>query len=500
MAVARADLTPAPTRDAKIPVLRTGPLHAACDAMSTPQEWFERGQALLASNAHDTPVFAEGLELLKKSAAADFIEAQLTLGHVHAQLHVLPQAAAECVRWYRQAAERGHPVGQDRLADLYMLGRGVPRDDAQALHWYARTAAQAYPHALCNLAYMQDQGLGADPDARAAAENYLRAVALADPRGLFNLGLRCAAAEDTSLWPAAHACLALAAFAQYPLAAEESTRLDARLNAVDRERGATLTEQLRLRLRAFQQRFEADRELAARPPALLQFALENLAALGEPAFTLAGAVHITGSGSRHMCAPQTINTAPRIFTVDQFVSAGECAHLMAQAQARFAPAREATRERLSGEQTAFSGDAAVFYIPDCDAVVRNIERRIAAAFGLPATHVEPLSVLRYRSQDRYAPHTDYFDAARLENNRRHGDYSGQRIASFLVYLRAPEQGGETHYLELKKKIAGRPRMALCHVNLTSSGAPDAMTLHTGEPVRKGEKWLARTTLREKPFY
>ena len=467
--------------------------------MSTPQEWFEHGQALLAANAHDTPAFAEGLELLKKSAAAESIEAQLTLGHVHAQIHVLPDAAAECAHWYRQAAERGHPVAQDRLADLYMLGRGVPRDDVQALHWYARTAAQAYPHALCNLAYMQDEGLGAAPDARAAAENHLHAAALADPCGLFNLGLRCAAAEDTALRPAAHACLSLAAFAQYPLAAEESAQLDARLSAPDRERGTLLAEQLRLRLRAFQQRFAADPKLAGDPPALLQFALENLATLGEPAFTLAGTTKISGVGPHRTHAPQTINAAPRIFTVDQFVSAGECAHLMAQAQARFAPAREATRERLSGEQTAFSGDAAVFYIPDCDAVVRNIERRIAAAFDLPATRVEPLSVLRYRLQDRYVPHTDYFDAARLENNRRHGDNSGQRIASFLVYLRAPEQGGETHYLKLNRKIAGRPRMALCHFNLTSGGAPDAMTLHTGEPVRKGEKWLARTTLREKPF-
>lgn len=467
--------------------------------MDTQQQWFERGQALLASNAHDTAAFAEGLELLEKSAAADFIEAQLALGHVHAQFHMLPDAAAQCARWYRQAAERGHPVAQDRLADLYMLGRGVVRDDAQALHWYARTAAQAYPHALCNLAYMQDEGLGANPDAGAAAQHYVRALALADPRGLFNFGLRCAAA-DPSFWPAAHACLSLAAFAQYPLAAEESRQFDARLNTADRERGATLADQLRLRLHVFQQRLEADHELAGNAPALLQFALDNLALLSEPAFTPAGAARVGGGGPHHAQAPQTINTAPRIFSVGQFVSTGECAHLMAQAQARFAPAREVTSERLSGEQTAFTGSVAVFYTPDCDAVVRNIERRIAAAFELPVTHVEPLSVLRYQHDDRYAPHTDYFDAARLENNRRHGDNSGQRIASFLVYLRAPEQGGETHYLKLGTKIAGRARMALCHFNLASGGAPDAMTLHTGEAVRKGEKWLARTTLREKPFF
>ncbi|HKT32864.1 MAG TPA: hypothetical protein VJS89_10330 [Gammaproteobacteria bacterium] len=467
--------------------------------MTTPQAWFERGQTLLTDNAHDTPAFAEGLDLLKKSAAANFIEAQLALGHVYAQVHVLPDAATECAHWYRMAAERDHPVAQDRLADLYMLGRGLRQDDTEALRWYMRTAQQAYPHAICNLAYMQDEGLGAQPDVRAAAENYLRAVALADPRGLFNFGLRCSAADGTSLLAAAHACLSLAAYAQYPLAGEELAQLDACLGAATRERGVTLADKLRLRLRAFQQRFESDAKLAGDPSVLLRFALDNLAALGEPAFTLAGAAAIGGNPHR-MDAPQTVSTAPRIFTVDEFVSKVECAHFMALAQARFAPAREATYERLSGEQTAFSGDAAVFYIPDCDAVVRNIERRIAAAFNLTAAHVEPLSVLRYRLQDRYAAHTDYFDAARLENNRRHGDYSGQRTASFLVYLRAPEQGGETHYLKINKKIVGRPRMALCHFNLTASGTPDEMTLHTGASVLKGEKWLARTTLRERPFF
>jgi prolyl 4-hydroxylase len=136
----------------------------------------------------------------------------------------------------------------------------------------------------------------------------------------------------------------------------------------------------------------------------------------------------------------------------------------------------------------------------CDPVVRNIERRIARAFRLPPSHVEPLSVLRFQGGVRYAPHVDYFDETRLSFNRKAGDHAGQRTASFLVYLRAPERGGETHYLKIARKIAGRERMALCHFNCLPDGQPDAMTLHTGEPVAQGEKWLARTTLREKPSF
>lgn len=173
---------------------------------------------------------------------------------------------------------------------------------------------------------------------------------------------------------------------------------------------------------------------------------------------------------------------------------------MALALLNIKPASENTRDQLSQEQTAFTGHSAKFHLVYCDAVIRNLERRIAAAFNLPVEHVEPISVLRYQRSDLYAPHVDYFDASRLEYNRRIGDNSGQRIASFLVYLHAPEAGGETQYLKLNLKVAGRTRMALCHFNMTPTGETDPMTLHAGEPVLEGEKWLARTTLREKPLF
>ncbi|MGH8398713.1 MAG: 2OG-Fe(II) oxygenase [Gammaproteobacteria bacterium] len=470
--------------------------------MNTPEIWFQTGEKLVAVNQFGTPGFTEGLELLIKSAAADFVEAQVTLGHLYVQVHTLPDAASESTRWYQRAAKQEHPVAQDRLADLYMAGRGVTQDDAEAFRWYARTAAQAYPHALCNLAYMHDEGLGTPVDAGAATKMYLQAAASADPRGLFNLGLRYATNQDSpQQFPAAHACLAMAAFAQYPLADELFARLNTRLDAASREKAEALAPRLRERLRIFQQRLESDSTLTGDPPALIRFAEDNLAVLGEPSLNVSNVRSAATTAKPHRPdAPNPISASPNIFTVDNFVSESECSHLLALAAARLAPARDTTRERLSGEQTAFTGEAAIFHTPDSDAVVRNIERRIAAVFSLPVTHVEPLSVLRYRADDRYAPHVDYFDAARLANNLRIGDRSGQRIASFLVYLRAPETGGETHYLKIGKKIAGRPSMALCHFNLTTAGTPDPTTLHTGEAVIEGEKWLARTTLREKPFY
>jgi prolyl 4-hydroxylase len=232
---------------------------------------------------------------------------------------------------------------------------------------------------------------------------------------------------------------------------------------------------------------------------------DNFSALSVAAWSLdattRGDGEIKRTSSRYVPGSRReICAAPRIFTLDEFVSSGESSHLMTLASINLQPAQAGTRDRLSQEHSAFSGAAATFHTSLCDPVVRNLERRIGAAFGLPPSHVEPVSVLRYQGGDSYAAHVDYFDAARLARNREIGDLAGQRVASFLVYLRAPEAGGETQYLKIDRKIAGRERMALCHFNCDAKGEPDPMTLHTGTPVTKGEKWLARTTLREKSFY
>jgi len=68
-------------------------------------------------------------------------------------------------------------MAQDRLADLYMLGRGVPQSDARAYEWYAHTASQAYAMALCNLTYMHSQGLGTPADQETGTSLYLKAAA-----------------------------------------------------------------------------------------------------------------------------------------------------------------------------------------------------------------------------------------------------------------------------------------------------------------------------------
>ena len=169
--------------------------------MNTPESWHHKGEALVTTYPYGSAEFAAGLELLIKAAAAGSHEAPVTLGHVHAQVHLLPNAFQEAARWYLRAAEQGHPMAQDRLADLYMLGRGVAQSDTQAFNWYARTAAQGYAMAQCNLAYMHSQGLGTPTDQNAATSLYLKAAAQGEARAYFNLDLRYAVGLGAPLNP-----------------------------------------------------------------------------------------------------------------------------------------------------------------------------------------------------------------------------------------------------------------------------------------------------------
>jgi TPR repeat protein len=53
--------------------------------------------------------------------------------------------------WHRKAAEQGLAVGQINLGNMYLAGRGVPRDEAEATAWYRKAAAQGEKRAEGNL-------------------------------------------------------------------------------------------------------------------------------------------------------------------------------------------------------------------------------------------------------------------------------------------------------------------------------------------------------------
>jgi TPR repeat protein len=54
----------------------------------------------------------------------------------------VPHSISEAVRFYKKAANHGHPTAQQVLGSIYMSGDGVYVDHTQAIRWWRRAAAQ----------------------------------------------------------------------------------------------------------------------------------------------------------------------------------------------------------------------------------------------------------------------------------------------------------------------------------------------------------------------
>ena len=68
-----------------------------------------------------------------------------------------------------------------------------------------------------------------------------------------------------------------------------------------------------------------------------------------------------------------------------------------------------------------------------DAVITEIERRIARVTQLPMLNGEGLQILHYVDGQKYEPHHDFFH----DSVNQAPELGGQRVATILMYLCGP---------------------------------------------------------------
>ena len=122
------------------------------------------------------PTETDDIAALRVMANAGDAEAQLSLGVMYANEHVVPQDYAQAVAWYRKAAEQGHAAAQFNLGFAYKYGEGVPQDAAQAVAWYRKAAEQGDALDQFNLGTMYRDGEGVPQDYGQAAAWYRKAA------------------------------------------------------------------------------------------------------------------------------------------------------------------------------------------------------------------------------------------------------------------------------------------------------------------------------------
>ncbi len=187
---------------------------------------------------------------------------------------------------------------------------------------------------------------------------------------------------------------------------------------------------------------------------------------------------------------------PRVIVFGGLLSHDECDELVALAQARLARSETVQVSTGGSEVNTSRTSEGMFFGRGENPLCARIEARIAGLLNWPLENGEGLQILRYSPGAEYKPHYDYFDPAQPGTPAilKRG---GQRVASLVMYLSAPQRGGATVFPDVNLEVS--PVKGNAVFFSYDRAHPATRTLHGGAPVLEGEKWVATKWLRQGRF-
>jgi prolyl 4-hydroxylase len=394
------------------------------------------------------------------AAATGYAPAMSALGYLYLRGQGVDPDAERAAGWFVRAADAGFPEARYRLGEMHAVGHGVEQDLAAARAAFEAAGRLGHPLAMCQLAYCLAEGLGGETDPMAATDWYGRAAVAGEPRAQCALGARYERGDTLPADP-------VRALSWY-LRAESGGYAGGGLAAAALGDAAGPAERTQAR---------------------------RLADEARPVVDVPG----PGAAAPRRVSVEVLSWAPRAFLFRNLLSAEERFHLIELARPFLQPAL--VLDRRTGERSVMEArraHTARMRDPLRDVVVWNLERRLAERSLLPAENAEPFTIIRYGPGDEYRPHADYYDPA--DPGSRTGlAQGGQRVATFLAWLNRPAAGGATSFPRAELSVEPTPGAGLLFFNCRPDGEPDPTTVHAGEPVTAGEKWLASRWIRAGRF-
>ncbi|MFK4871508.1 prolyl hydroxylase family protein [Novosphingobium sp. ZW T3_23] len=169
-----------------------------------------------------------------------------------------------------------------------------------------------------------------------------------------------------------------------------------------------------------------------------------------------------------------------VFEVQNFLSSRECDHFV-------------QRGLLGMQPSTILGDGDPRYVRTSrtsqiglsdDHLIEQLEDRTAKLIGLPRAFSEPFQLHTYEPGDFFADHFDYLPESRLDAFDR---AFGQRTWSILIYLEAPDGGGETVFENAGITIRPSLGTLIAWNNLDAALAVNPATRHRANAVTHGHK-------------
>jgi prolyl 4-hydroxylase len=196
---------------------------------------------------------------------------------------------------------------------------------------------------------------------------------------------------------------------------------------------------------------------------------------------------------------ETLSETPHVVVVHNFLSEGECDHLIHLASPSLQRSLVVDESGRSSEAIdSRRSSRGMFLNRSQDPVVSAIEMRLAAFTGIPMENGEHIQILKYEKGGEYQPHYDTFNPE-TSGGAFHLQRGGQRVASMIMYLNTPLEGGETIFPRAQLAVTPEKGKAVLFYNCLPSGQVDPLSFHGGAPVLAGEKWIATRWFRMSRF-
>lgn len=209
------------------------------------------------------------------------------------------------------------------------------------------------------------------------------------------------------------------------------------------------------------------------------------------------------AGNRIRAADREVKVAlrverPVIAVLDDVLGAEECDELVRRAAAKLR--RSTIVDPATGRHEAIADRSSegTFFEINADDFIARLDRRVSALMGLPVEHGEGLQVLHYGPGGEYKPHFDFFPP-NDPGSASQMTVGGQRVSTLVMYLNEVDEGGATIFPELGLSVLPKKGSAVYFEYANGRGQLDALTLHGGAPVLRGEKWIVTKWMRQRRY-
>lgn len=184
-----------------------------------------------------------------------------------------------------------------------------------------------------------------------------------------------------------------------------------------------------------------------------------------------------------------LNDIVDIHRISNFLNEHECNQLIKDAE-NYGYERSKVDAKVSKGKTE-SRTSSTSFIPESKTPTgKQILNKIKKYIPIDYAESTRIQVQKYTQTQQYNPHYDTFEQK---------DGKDQRNWTFMIYLNNVEEGGHTYFPKINLRVKPKKGTAVFWNNLDKDGCRHPATLHMGESVTKGVKYICTIWFRKKEY-